>query len=112
MGDPSKMTRRAQNNEFCSRHETADRNDGALASSASAKESAALIALDRLDSDSRAEVEALARIVGASVDIVVRRGAPDPRMVAGMSWRGWKRSQLERIFRTGATSVETRVREE
>lgn len=100
MGDPAKMTQSASTNLSVTRHGTADRNDGALASLPLAQESAQSIALDRLDSVSRAEVETFARILGASVHVVVPRGAPDPFFPrdAPRGWNAWRRQRDDRVF--------------
>ena len=50
---------------------------------------APLAALDQVDPSLRSEVEAFAGILGASVDLVVPRGVPDPRLAGGMSRPRW-----------------------
>jgi hypothetical protein len=72
-----------------------------------------LAVLRQFDPSCCSQVQVFAKMLGASVDMVVPRGTVDPCMVDGMSWRVWEHRRLARIFRTGcATSAETRVREE
>jgi hypothetical protein len=67
---------------------------------------APLAALDQVDPSLRSEVEAFAGILGASVDLVVPRGVPDPRLAGGMSRPRWERRRLDRLFREGRVTME------
>jgi hypothetical protein len=59
------------------------------------------------------QVEAFANVLGASVDLVVPRGAPDPRMAGSMSLPAWERRRLEKVFRAGRiTMTEAHARDE
>jgi hypothetical protein len=59
------------------------------------------------------QLEAFIDNLGASVALVVPRGAPDPRMVGSMSWPAWERRRLERVFRTSRiTMMDAHAREE
>jgi hypothetical protein len=59
------------------------------------------------------QAEAFANTLDASVDIVVPRGARDPRMAGGMSWARWARRRLEEAFRTGhVTMAQAEARQE
>ena len=64
-----------------------------------------LTALDQVDPSLRPEIEAFVGILGASVELVVPRGAPDPRMAGGMSWPRWERCRLDRLFREGRVTM-------
>jgi len=58
--------------------------------------------LDEVEPSLRPQVEALAKVLCASVDMAIPSGAPDPRLPGGgMSWKQWTRRQLDRIFREG-----------
>ena len=72
-----------------------------------------LAALRQSDPSSCAQVEAFAKVLGASVDMLVSRGAPDPGMVGCMSYPRWERRRLDQIFRAGRiTPAEARAHEE
>jgi hypothetical protein len=59
------------------------------------------------------QVEAFGNAVGASLDLVVPRGTPDPRMANGVPWPQWERRRLGQIFNMGRTTIaEMRSREE
>jgi hypothetical protein len=80
---------------------------------ASVQDTVAADALRRLDPASRDAVDTFVRTLSASVDVVVPRGAPDPRMPGGMPWRQWERRRMVRIFRPGrVTMAEVRARAE
>jgi hypothetical protein len=71
-----------------------------------------LTAVRKSDTSLCQQVEVFAKVLGASVDMVVPRGAPDPRMAGSMSWPTWERRRLEQVFRTGRiTMAEAHARE-
>jgi hypothetical protein len=51
--------------------------------------------------------------LGASGVAIIPQGAPDPRVVGGMSWPQWERRRVDQIFRAGRiTMAEARAQEE
>jgi hypothetical protein len=81
--------------------------------SAQARTADPLAVMRQSDPSCCAQVEAFAKVLGASVDMVVPRGAPDPRMAGGMSWPRWERRRLDQIFCAGRiTMAEARAQEE
>jgi hypothetical protein len=71
-----------------------------------------LTALRKSDPSLCQQVEVFAKVLGASVDMVVPRGAPDLRMAGSMTWPTWERCRLEQVFRTGRiTMAEAHARE-
>jgi hypothetical protein len=72
-----------------------------------------LDALDEVDCSLRPSVEAFANMVGGSIDMVIPRGASDPRMHGALPWSVWQRRRLDRIFAAGRlTALQARRREE
>jgi hypothetical protein len=64
-----------------------------------------LAILRRSDASACQEAESFAKILGASVDMVVPRGVPDPRIPIGMSWPRWEARRLEQVFRNGRVTM-------
>jgi hypothetical protein len=52
------------------------------------------------------QVEVFVNGLGASVDLVVPRGTPDPRMADSLSCPRWERRRLDRVFRDGRITTE------
>jgi hypothetical protein len=63
-----------------------------------------LAALRESDPSFCQQVEAFVNLLGASVDIVIPQGAPDPRLAGGLFWPRWERRRLEQVFRIWTTN--------